>query len=191
MARVPLILFIPGCPLSPSFGLSGIHTFTAFDVLYPLNRAVELNNGSSHQQILYDAQGAKLAYINAQTVQKYTLPLANGVQTVFNSSGILYYRHADWLRSSRLALYTNGSVRADQAYAPSEKPTPRQPLPTAASPGKRRTRPRAHRVCTTSCCGSRARRMDTGWRPIRQVWPPLTSPTPRPGTDMPMWATTR
>ena len=33
----------------------------------------------------------------------------------------LDYRHADWLRSSRLALYTNGSVRADQAYAPSEE----------------------------------------------------------------------
>ena len=83
-----------------------------------LNRAVELNNGSSHQQILYDAQGAKLAYMNVQTLQKYMLPLANGVQAVFNSSGISYYRHADWLGSSRLGLNTPGGVTYDLAYAP-------------------------------------------------------------------------
>jgi len=73
------------------------------------SRCVELNNGSSHQQNLYDAQGAKLAYMNTQTVQKYLSPLANGVQAVLDSNGISYYRHADWLGSSRLAgFYRRG-----------------------------------------------------------------------------------
>ena len=63
-------------------------------------------------------EAAKLAYMNVQTLQKYMLPLANGVQAVFDSNGISYYRHADWLGSSRLALYKTGSVYADQAYAP-------------------------------------------------------------------------
>ncbi len=63
-------------------------------------------------------EATKLAYMNAQTLQKYMLPLANGVQAVFDSNGISYYRHADWLGSSRLAPYKTGSVYADQAYAP-------------------------------------------------------------------------
>ncbi len=40
---------------------------------------------------------------SGQTLQQYTLPLAAGVQAVYNSSGLQYYRHADWLGSSRFA----------------------------------------------------------------------------------------
>jgi len=82
------------------------------------NRAVEMNNGSSHKQIVYDASGAKLAYMSGQTLQKYMLPLAGGVQAVFNSSGLSYYRHADWLGSSRLALNTSGNMVSAGSYAP-------------------------------------------------------------------------
>ncbi len=39
--------------------------------------------------------------MSVQTLQKDMLPLANGVQAVFDSNGISYYRHADWLGSSR------------------------------------------------------------------------------------------
>ncbi|MGA9565977.1 MAG: RHS repeat-associated core domain-containing protein [Candidatus Korobacteraceae bacterium] len=90
-------------------------TQVVYDVF---NRAVEFNNGSSHTQVVYDSQGGKLAYMSGQTLQKYMLPLAGGVQAVFNSSGLWYYRHADWLGSSRLALDTNGNLYAGRAYAP-------------------------------------------------------------------------
>jgi hypothetical protein len=79
---------------------------------------VELNNGSSHTQIVYDPTGAKFAYMSGQTLQKYMLPLAAGVQAVFNSRGLSYYRHADWLGSSRLSLDTSGAMVSGRAYAP-------------------------------------------------------------------------
>ena len=46
------------------------------------------------------------------------LPFADGVQAVFNSSGISYYRHTDWLGSSRLATDPNDNAVYDRAYAP-------------------------------------------------------------------------
>ena len=56
--------------------------------------------------------------MSGQTLQKYMLPLAGGVQAVFNSSGLWYYRHSDWLGSSRLALDVNGNLYSGRAYAP-------------------------------------------------------------------------
>jgi RHS repeat-associated protein len=82
------------------------------------SRAVEYNNGSSHTQVVYDPQGGKLAFMSGQTLQMYALPLAGGVQAVFNSSGLWYYRHADWLGSTRLALDTGGNLYVARNYAP-------------------------------------------------------------------------
>ena len=88
-------------------------------VLYDaFNRTVELNNGASHTQIVYDPQGAKLAFMSGQTLQRYILPLAAGAQAVFTSSGLQYYRHADWLGTSRLALDVNGNLYSSYSYAP-------------------------------------------------------------------------
>jgi len=69
-------------------------------------------------QIVYDASGNKFAYMNGQTVQKYVVPLAAGVQAVYNSSGLQYYRHADWLGTSRLQIDTSGNLYGGRAYAP-------------------------------------------------------------------------
>jgi RHS repeat-associated protein len=88
-------------------------------ILYDaFNRAVEYNNGSSHTQVVYDPQGGKLAFMSSQTLQMYALPLAGGVQAVFNSSGLWYYRHSDWLGSTRLALDTGGNLYVARNYAP-------------------------------------------------------------------------
>jgi RHS repeat-associated protein len=40
------------------------------------------------------------------------------MQAVYNSSGLQYYRHADWLGSSRFATKPDGTVYFDGAYAP-------------------------------------------------------------------------
>jgi RHS repeat-associated protein len=80
-----------------------------------LGRAVDMGSAG---QIVYDASGNKFAYMNGQTVQKYMVPLAAGLQAVYNASGLQYYRHADWLGSSRLQLDTSGYLYGGRAYAP-------------------------------------------------------------------------
>jgi RHS repeat-associated protein len=79
-------------------------------------RTVELNNGS--KQILYGPSGNKFAYMSGQTVQKYYLPLAAGVQDVYDGSGIRYIRYVDWQGSSRMQLTWDGAVVGGEAYAP-------------------------------------------------------------------------
>src|SRR3989442_10715604 len=42
----------------------------------------------------------------------------NGATAVYNSSGLAYYRHADWLGSSRFASTPGRAMYYDGAYAP-------------------------------------------------------------------------
>ncbi len=51
-------------------------------------------------------------------MRKYIVPLAGGVQAVYNASGFQYVRHSDWLGSSRLQLTWTGTLYGDRAYAP-------------------------------------------------------------------------
>jgi RHS repeat-associated protein len=88
---------------------------TTFDAF---GRAVEQNRSGAYTQIVYSPTGSKFAYMSGQTLQKYIVPLAGGVQAVFNSAGVQYVRHADWLGSSRLALNTSGNLYSGRAYAP-------------------------------------------------------------------------
>ncbi len=46
------------------------------------------------------------------------MALPAGAVAVYNSSGLDYYRHADWLGSSRLASTTSKAVYSDVSYAP-------------------------------------------------------------------------
>ena len=68
--------------------------------------------------LVYSPSGQKFAFMNGSTVQSYVVPLVGGMQAVYNSSGLEYYRHADWLGSSWFASTPSGGVYADQAYAP-------------------------------------------------------------------------
>jgi len=117
-----------GAPGSRGFGLTWDRNASREECSYQvnglammfdsMNRTVEMQTGSGYQQILYTATGQKFAMMNGQTLQKYFVPLAAGVQVVYNSSGLQYYRHADWLGSSRMALDTNGNLYSGRAYAP-------------------------------------------------------------------------
>jgi hypothetical protein len=75
-----------------------------------LGRAVEINNNT---QIVYGPSGQKFAKMSGQSVQYYFVLLAGGVQAVYNSSGLQYYRHADWLGSSHFGTTTSGGVQYD------------------------------------------------------------------------------
>ncbi len=56
--------------------------------------------------------------MSGQSVQQYYLPLVAGVQAVYDSTGLKYYRHADWLGSSRLQIDASGNLLGGMAYAP-------------------------------------------------------------------------
>jgi RHS repeat-associated protein len=71
-----------------------------------LDRAVEKNNSGTYTEIVYAPTGAKLALMggtNGQTLQKGFVSLAGRASAIYTGSGLSYYRHSDWLGSSRLS----------------------------------------------------------------------------------------
>ncbi len=66
-----------------------------------LGQMVEQQSGSTYTQMLYSQLG-KTAIMNAQTLTKSFVPLPGGETVLYTTSGLTYYRHADWLGSSRL-----------------------------------------------------------------------------------------
>ncbi len=93
-----------------------------------LGRAVEQARGSSYTEIVYAPSGGKLALMNGTTVQKTFIPLPGGGTAVYETTAgvtnVAYYRHADWLGSSRLASTPTAptTVYADTEYAPYGEP---------------------------------------------------------------------
>jgi hypothetical protein len=82
-----------------------------------LGGMVEQQRGSSFTEILYSPIG-KTALLNGQTLTKAFIPLPGGATAVYNSSGLAYYRHSDWLGSSRLASTQTRGLFSSIAYAP-------------------------------------------------------------------------
>jgi RHS repeat-associated protein len=82
-----------------------------------MGRMVEQYNGSAYAQILYSPVG-KTALMNATTLKKAFVPLPGGGTAIYNSSGLSYYRHSDWLGSSRLTSTQGARLYSSQAYAP-------------------------------------------------------------------------
>jgi RHS repeat-associated protein len=80
---------------------------------------VEQQNGSTYTQMLYSPAG-KTAIMNGQTLIKAFVSLPGGGTAIYNpsSSNPVYYRHADWLGSSRLTSTASRTVYSDSAYAP-------------------------------------------------------------------------
>src|SRR5580700_3731350 len=83
-----------------------------------LDRRVEQYNGSAYTEIVYGPLGNKMALMNGTTVSKVFTPLSAGATAVYTSSGLSYYRHPDWLGSSRIASTPSRTVYYDGAYAP-------------------------------------------------------------------------
>jgi len=80
-----------------------------------LKRRVEQLKSSAYTEILYAPNGAKLALMSGQTVTKMFVPLPGGATAVYAGTSLSYYRHPDWLGSSRIAsttclLYTSRCV---------------------------------------------------------------------------------
>ena len=126
---------VPGC--APSYDANGFalndcaHSYTwdsagnpltidAVNLTYDaLGRMVEQARGATYTQIVYGPGGGKLALMNGQTLTKAFVPLPAGGAAVYTSTGLTYYRHADWLGSGRLATTpTTRTTYFDVAYGP-------------------------------------------------------------------------
>ena len=83
-----------------------------------LGRMVEQARGSTYTQIVYSPLGSKLALMSGQTLQRAFVALPTGATAVYTSAGLAYYRHADWLGSSRLATTPSRAKYYDVAYGP-------------------------------------------------------------------------
>jgi RHS repeat-associated protein len=87
-----------------------------------LDRMVEQNSAGIYTQIVYDPMGDKFGLMNGQTLKKAFAPLPDGGIAAYTSSGLEYYRHPDWLGSSRLASTPTRTIYSDTAYAPFGEP---------------------------------------------------------------------
>ncbi len=82
-----------------------------------LGRVVEQQSGSTYTEVLYSPVG-KVALMNGTSLTKAFIGLPGGGTAVYNSSGLTYYRHPDWLGSSRLASTPARGLYSSTAYAP-------------------------------------------------------------------------
>ncbi|MGA7219443.1 MAG: RHS repeat-associated core domain-containing protein [Candidatus Sulfotelmatobacter sp.] len=80
-------------------------------------RVVEQYNGSAYTQILYSPVG-KTALMSGSTLTKAFVNLPGGGTAIYNSTGLAYYRHSDWLGSSRLTSTQARGLYSAQACAP-------------------------------------------------------------------------
>lgn len=83
-----------------------------------LGRMVEQTKSGTSTEIVYDCTGNRLALMNGTSTVKGFAPLPAGATAVYNGSGLLYYRHPDWLGSSRFSSTPSRTMYNDLAYAP-------------------------------------------------------------------------
>jgi RHS repeat-associated protein len=91
-----------------------------------LGRRVEQTNASGTREILYGPDGSKLALMNGQAIAQAFIGLSGGTTAVYSGSTLGWYRHPDWLGSSRIASTPNRTVYYDgeASYSPfGESPT--------------------------------------------------------------------
>jgi hypothetical protein len=73
--------------------------------------------GSPGGEVLYGPDGSKLALVTDKVVTKAFVPLPGGATAVYNGSTLGWYRHPDWLGSSRIASTPGGAFSYDGAAA--------------------------------------------------------------------------
>jgi RHS repeat-associated protein len=91
-----------------------------------LGRRVEQTNASGTREILYGPDGSKVALMNGQALAEAFIALSGGATAVYSGSTLGWYRHPDWLGSSRIASTPSRTVYYDgeASYSPfGESPT--------------------------------------------------------------------
>lgn len=84
-----------------------------------LGRMVEQNRAGTYTQLAYSPSGFKMQLMDGMTFAVAFVPLPSGAMAIYTPSGTpTYYRHSDWLGSSRLASTPSQTMYSDSAYAP-------------------------------------------------------------------------
>ena len=82
-----------------------------------LGRTVEESISGSFTQIVYGPLGGKFATMSVQTLVKAFIPLPSA-QAIYTSTGLTYYRHKDYIGSSRLATTPSRTLYSAGSYGP-------------------------------------------------------------------------
>ena len=82
-----------------------------------LDREVEINNGSTHYQIIYSPVNNARLTAQGNSSPYETVPLLMGAFSQWNN-GVEHYSHADWLGSLRESSSTSRTSLGNTAYAP-------------------------------------------------------------------------
>ena len=93
---------------------SGTMTMT-YDAL---GRQVTQVKGGANYEIIYDVNGSKLAILHSYLSLSLRLPLPGGASAGYGWSGLSYYRHPDWMGSSRVVSTPSRTLYLDGSYAP-------------------------------------------------------------------------
>lgn len=72
----------------------------------------------TYTQTVYAPDGTEIGTIRNGTLVSATIPLKGGGDAVYNGAGFSYFRHKDWLGSSRLATTWTHGVYSKTAYGP-------------------------------------------------------------------------
>ena len=100
----------------PNWGaVSSVNSVTVTSDAF--GRVVEQGSGSTYSEMLWSPVG-KVAILSGTTLTKALVVLPGGGTAVYTASGLAYYRHADWLGSSRLASTQARGLYSSSAYAP-------------------------------------------------------------------------
>jgi RHS repeat-associated protein len=104
-----------GRPISVTNDVSGASASITYDAL---GRVAERNINGAYTQMIYSPTGFLMTIMTGSTYLHSFSPMPGGGATVWSSPNQIWYRHADWLGSSRLATTTSRTVYGDVAYAP-------------------------------------------------------------------------
>ena len=95
--------------------LNGSAITGTFDAL---GRLVETVAGSTHVDFVYGSDGSKIAAVKNGALVKGLVLLPGGETAVYNSSGLNFIRHTDWLGSSHPPTTWTHGLYSKEAYAP-------------------------------------------------------------------------
>jgi RHS repeat-associated protein len=82
-----------------------------------LGREVEFGSSGAYTEIVYSPIGFRMQLMNGQSALQDFVPLSGGAMTIYTPSG-LYWRHSDWLGSTRFTSTSSRTMFSDVAYAP-------------------------------------------------------------------------
>jgi len=83
------------------------------------NDVLNATNAGVYTQTLYSPTGFAMELMNGSSYVKAVVPMPGGTAEVWQASGgVQYYRHSDWLGSSRFASTASRTMYNDLAFAP-------------------------------------------------------------------------